>query len=172
MPIGSGRRPLPTAIRKLRGNPSDKPLNDAEPKPSPGRPERPRDLHGLARKEWDSTVPELEAMGVLARVDAKALAAYCREYANWIRAEKDCQKRGLILEEPIVTRDGVQIGVRVKRNPAVQVANDALRLMKAFMIEFGMTPAARSRIRIEKPKQEDQLETFLKRGKTQTASVN
>ena len=28
-----GRKPVPTALKKLRGNPGKRPLNDAEPKP-------------------------------------------------------------------------------------------------------------------------------------------
>jgi hypothetical protein len=35
-----------------------------------------------------------------------------------------------------------------------------------------MTPAARTRIRVEKPVKEDAIATFLKRGTNQSTSIN
>lgn len=164
MPRGSGRRPLPTAVKRLRGNPGKRKLNAAEPMPALGTPEMPSGLPVRAIAEWKRIVPELAALGVLTTIDGKALAGYCVAFARWMEAEREVTRLGLIVEEPLLNKDGVEIGRRYRRNPAVSIAHEAMKLRKSFLIEFGMTPAARSRIRIEKPQEEDPLEVFLKRG--------
>lgn len=175
-PGRSGRRPLPNAVKKLRGNPGKRKLNPAEPQPAQGEPVMPAGLSPLAQQEWRAILPDLTLLGVLARIDGKALAAYCMAWSRWMQAEAEVERLGLIIEEPIIGRDqdgeSYEIGTRYKRNPAIGVGHEAMKIMKSFLIEFGMTPASRSRIRIEKPKEEDPLEAFLKRGTTQSVSVN
>lgn len=164
MPKGSGRRPLPTAVKKLRGNAGKRKLNDAEPTPVMGIPEMPKGLGKVAAAEWNSIVPDLMQLGVLSKIDGKALAAYCHAFARWFQAERDVEKYGLLVEEPVLVA-GVDSGyIRLKKNPACTVSETAMKTMKSFLVEFGMTPAARSRIRIEKPKEADPFEAYLKKG--------
>jgi len=80
MEKNSGRRPLPTATKKLRGNAGKRKLNDAEPPHEPGEPELPKGLSRAAKQEWRRIVPELLGRGVLAKLDGKALGAYCQAY--------------------------------------------------------------------------------------------
>ena len=173
MPRGSGRRPKPTKLKRLAGNPGKRELNKSEPMPSAEAPDMPPGLPKLARREWESIVPQLERLGMLSRIDGKALAAYCHAYARWVEAEKQVHKYGMIIEEPVIdTATGAQrklrgrFVVRLKKNPAVSASNEALKLMKSFLIEFGMTPAARSRLHVEKQggDEKDPLEAFLERG--------
>jgi P27 family predicted phage terminase small subunit len=58
---------------------------------------------------------------------------------------------------------------RLKKNPACTVSETAMKTMKSFFVEFGMTPAARSRIRIDKPKEADPFEDYLKKGSSSLA---
>src|SRR5690348_1699990 len=102
MPRGSGRRPLPTAVKKLRGNPGKRALNDKEPAAPSGDPVMPKGLSAAAAQEWRSIVPELRQLGVLSRIDGKALAAYCHAYARWFQAEREVRRLGLVLREPIM----------------------------------------------------------------------
>lgn len=167
MPKGSGRRPLPTAVKKLRGNPGKRALNAEEPVVANGRPIVPPKLKGVALDEWNAVVPELESMGVLSRLDGKALAAYCFCYAEWWQAHEEVEKYGLIVEEPIVDKEGEVVGARYKRNPAVSIMHEAMKNMKAFLIEFGLTPAARSRLRVDTKKADvDPMDAFLSGGAT------
>jgi P27 family predicted phage terminase small subunit len=163
MPRGSGRRPLPTAVKKLRGNPGKRKMNDAEPAPVLGVPEMPKGLGKVAAAEWRSIVPDLLQLGVLTKVDGKALAAYCHAFERWFAAERDVAKYGVIVEEPILVAGVATDYVRLKKNPACGVSETAMKIMKSFLIEFGMTPAARSRVRIEKPKAEDPFDAYLKK---------
>jgi P27 family predicted phage terminase small subunit len=166
---GSGRRPLPSAMKKLRGNAGKRKLNDSEPVAPSGVPEMPQGLGKVAAKEWRSIVPELVQLGVLTKVDAKALAAYCHAFARWFQAERLVEKYGVIVEEPILHMGEESGFVRIKKNPACNVSEIAMKTMKSFLVEFGMTPAARSRIRIEKPKEADPFEDYLKKGTNSSA---
>jgi P27 family predicted phage terminase small subunit len=166
---GNGRRPLPTAIKKLRGNAGKRKLNDAEPIALPGVPEMPDGLGEVAAKEWRSIVPELVQLGVLSKVDGKALAAYCHSFARWFQAERDVEKYGVIVEEPILLMGAATGFFRLKKNPACNVSETAMKTMKSFLVEFGMTPAARSRIRIDKRKEADPFEDYLKKGASSSA---
>ena len=122
-------------------------------------------LSDAAKAEWKARVPELLKLGVLSRNEGAALAAYCYEYARWWEADKEITRRGILIEEPIVNKEGEVVGRRIKKNPAVSIANEALKIMKSYMVELGLTPAARSRIRVEKPKEMNAFEEFLNRGR-------
>ena len=126
----------------------------------------PDGLPPLAVKEWNFIVPMLSQLGVLTEIDGKALAAYCEYFAMWRQALDEVRERGITLEEPIVkfTDEGPEvIGTKYKRNPAVTIANDAAKIMKSFLVEFGLTPSSRGRLRIEgKPDADDPLEAYLR----------
>jgi P27 family predicted phage terminase small subunit len=137
-----GVSPKPTALKVAAGNPGKRPLNLKEPKPQSGEPRMPTGLSAGARKEWRSVVPELVKLGVLASVDGQALAAYCEASAMWAQCRKDIKANGLIYR--------VGTGI-IKKNPSVDIAFVAMKTMKAFMCEFGLTPASRTRIAVSLP---------------------
>ena len=49
---GGGRKPTPTTLKELKGNPGRRPLNEAEPKPAARLPSPPAHLSRSARREW------------------------------------------------------------------------------------------------------------------------
>jgi len=171
MPKGSGRRPLPTAVKKLRGNAGKRKLNDAEPKPQRGDPEMPKGLSAAAAEEWRSIVPELRQLGVLTKIDGKALAAYCHAFARWMEAEVEIRRLGIVVMEPIFHGERF-LGCKYKKNPAVTISEQAQKIMKAFLVEFGMTPSSRSRVRIEKPTEADPMDEFLDAANRPAKHVN
>ena len=131
-----GRKPVPTALKVLRGNPGCRPLNLNEPKPA-GIPTCPEHLDEVAKAEWQRISGELINCGLLTSVDRAALAAYCAAYGRWVDAETNIQKYGTVIK----AKNGNAI-----QNPYVGIANRALDTMRKFLIEFGMTPSSRSRI--------------------------
>lgn len=148
-----GRKPLPTAQKKLRGNPGKRKLNNEEPVYTRRAPDCPEYLTGLARKEWTRVVNLLAAAGVVVEIDRAALAAYCDAYQRWIEARQKVTKQGTVLTGP---NGGLY------QNPHLSVANKALEQMIKIASEFGMTPSSRSRLKVEKtPNEEDALEQFL-----------
>ena len=132
-----GRKPTPTAIKELEGNPGKRPLNDAEPKPEKKAPPCPKWLEPEAKKEWRRLSKQLEKIGVLTEVDQAAFASYCQAYARWKEAEERITDRGLVIRTPSGYPQQV---------PYISIAQQYLRLMHQFAEQFGLTPAARSRI--------------------------
>ena len=135
----AGRRPKPTAIKKMMGNPGKRPLNENEPQPT-GVPKCPKMfLSPLARAEWRRVSKELATLGLLTNVDRAAMTIYCAAWARWVEAQENVKKFG----EVIKTHNGNPI-----QNPYRAIANRAEETMLKAAAEFGMTPSARSRISV------------------------
>ena len=140
-----GRRgppPEPTRLKLLKGNPGKRPVNTQEPTPRPEAPRCPAWLSAEAKAAWRRVVPELRQMGVLAFVDGDALSAYCQTYARWKAAEEYLAKHGEVY--PLRDEQG---RVRcMQQFPQVAIARHLLQMLRSYQQEFGMTPAARSRV--------------------------
>lgn len=145
-----GRPPKPTALKLIQGTARPDRLNKREPKPKLGAPSCPSHLDQAARNEWRRVVPELVKLGVISRIDAATLAAYCQNYSRWVAAELELEKHGGLT---YVGEKGM-----IRKHPAVGIAHDAMAAMKAFAAEYGLTPASRARVHGSK---EDEAEDDL-----------
>lgn len=106
-----GRKPKPTAMKELEGNPGKHPLNTSEPKPNKKAPACPKWLEPEAKKEWRRLAKQMEAIGILTEVDMAAFAGYCQAYARWKEAEEFITQHGTIVKTPssrsrIIASDG------------------------------------------------------------------
>ena len=135
-----GRKPKPTALKVLGGNPGKRPLNEKEPQPEKKAPRCPSWLEPEAKKEWRRMAKTLENIGVLTQVDKAAFAGYCQAYARWKEAEEFLSKHGTIFKTP---------SGYIQQVPQVAIARNYLQIMKDFCSEFGLTPAARTRIKVD-----------------------
>jgi P27 family predicted phage terminase small subunit len=147
-----GRKPLPSNVVRLRGNPGKRRLNDAEPRPVAKAPSCPACLGDEARKEWQRLAGELAALGLLTGLDRAMLAAYCHAHALWVEAVASIQRYGTMVKSP----NGFPM-----QSPYVAVANKQVEIMVRIASEFGMTPSSRTRIRIGEQTPEDPFERFL-----------
>ena len=95
-----GRKPKPTAMKELEGNPGKHPLNTSEPKPNKKAPACPKWLEPEAKKEWRRLAKQMEAIGILTEVDMAAFAGYCQAYARWKEAEEFITQHGTIVKTP------------------------------------------------------------------------
>ncbi len=132
----------PTHLKVLAGNPGKRPLNPFEPKPEMEAPTCPRWLSPEARRVWRYSVPLLKRMRVLALVDRDALVAYCVTYARWQKTEKFLVEHGEVY--PI--KDAVGRVLSMAQFPQVAIARNLLQAVRAYQLEFGLTPSARSRL--------------------------
>jgi P27 family predicted phage terminase small subunit len=132
-----GRRPTPTRIKVLTGNPGKRPLNPHEPRPEPALPTCPPQLSPLARQEWERLSAELATLNLVTHLDRGALAAYCGAYALWAEAMEQVQTFGTMVKSPT----GYPI-----QSPYLAIANRQAEIMLRVASEFGFTPASRSRI--------------------------
>lgn len=149
-----GRKPKPTAIKELEGNPGKRKLNEYEPKPEKKVPRCPSWLEDEAKKEWRRTAKRLENLGILTQIDMAAFAGYCQAYARWREAEEFISKHGTIVKTPSGYWQQV---------PQVSIAQSYLKIMNRFCEQFGLTPSARSRIVTEQGNQQtsDPMELIL-----------
>ena len=150
-----GRKPKPTALKVLEGNPGKRPLNKNEPKPEKKSPKCPSWLEPEAKKEWRRMSKILEELGILTEIDASAFSGYCQAYARWKEAEEFLTKHGTIFKTP---------SGYIQQVPQVSIAQTYLKIMKDFCSEFGLTPSARSRIHaaVDKKDTDAEMEQLLR----------
>ena len=73
----AGRKPKPTAVKKLEGNPGKRKLNKKKPVTAKGMSDCPEWLLPEAKTEWEWLCEKLSLMGVLTEIDMAAFSAYC-----------------------------------------------------------------------------------------------
>ncbi len=127
----AGRRPKPTALKLVEGNPGKRAVNKREPRPT-GIPACPVQLDKVAKNEWRRISRSLITMGLLTVVDRSALAAYCSAWSSWMTAEENIQKFGCLIK---TAKSGYPM-----QNPYVGIANTSMDQMRKFLVEFGSDP--------------------------------
>jgi len=152
-----GRKPKPTTIKRLEGNPGKRPLNNNEPIPPKGELKCPSWLLPEAKKEWKRLAPTLEAMGVLTMADLTEFIGYCQAFARWKEAEDFITQHGSIFKTP---------SGYIQQVPQVSIAQQNLKIVQSFCADFGLNPATRSRLQISLPtdtkeRSEDAMLTLL-----------
>ena len=147
-----GRKPLPSNVVRLRGNPGKRRLNHAEPRPAAKAPLCPPCLGQEASKEWRRLAKELAELGLLTVLDRGMFAAYCQAHALWVEAVASIGRYGTMVKSP----NGFPM-----QSPYVAVANKQVDVMIRIAAEFGMTPSSRTRIRVGERVPEDPFEAFL-----------
>lgn len=146
-----GPAPKPTALKRLQGNPGKRALNESEPRPAATLPRCPTHLQGEARAEWKRVARALHESGLLTQVDRAALAIYCQAWARWVKAEAQVARHGEVVKSA---------AGNVMQNPYLSIANRAMKQVQLMAREFGMTPSARSQIKIQ-PLDEPSLADLL-----------
>jgi len=138
----SGRRPQPTRLKVLRGNPSRRPLNAHEPQPTPATEAfdiPPVELEGdsVATAEWVRVAPMLRVSGLVTMAERSALTAMCQKWSEYLEAQKKVRQLGMLVKKP----NGVPM-----TNPYLAMADHALNHCRKLWVELGLTPSGRSRM--------------------------
>lgn len=141
-----GPVPIPFEMKVIEGNKGKKKQPKHRPCFRPKAPRCPLWLDKEARREWKRLAPQLEKMRLLTEGDLAAFACYCKAYSDLQKAEETLEEEGRI----VTTEKGYQMA-----HPAVAMANQAMKSIKDFAIQFGFTPSARSRIDLESSSDDD-----------------
>ena len=139
--MAAGRKPRPTNLKLLEGNPGKRALPKHEPQPRPVRPDCPAFLNKAAQDIWTETLPELEYMGTITAADQAIFAGYCRAYELAQRTSRYLDRRGLKTTAP----SGYS-----QSKPEVAICNKAWESVAKFGAELGIGAASRSRIEVKK----------------------
>ena len=149
-----GPIPKPSAIARAEGNPGKLRLNDSEPQPRATTPRCPDHLDPQAKKEWKRLVPVLRRMRVLTEADGMALANLCQIWSTMVQTQKKLTEMGILYKTP---------SGYVQQSPLLSVVNQCVDTITKLSREFGLTPAARSRIMAQtEPEPEDDLMAILR----------
>lgn len=139
--MAKGRRPSPTKLRVVQGNRGKRPINKKEPKPLRKLPPAPEHLTAIAREAWDRFAPMLFKLGVLTEADVIGLERLAECYAEVRTLAEVIEKEGHTYETTTQTGDMI-----VRRRPESAQLADADKRLRAYLVEFGLTPAARSKV--------------------------
>ena len=151
-----GPTPKPTVIEIAEGRPGKRPLNRDEPRPRPVTPKCPEYLDERGRKEWRRLTPILHRMNVLTEADGIALGNLCQMYSTMVKAQEKLNQTGILYKSP---------SGYIMQSPLLSVVNQCVDSITRLTREFGLTPAARSRIIANAPPDdgEDELMRILNR---------
>lgn len=143
-----GPRPLPIAIHRMNGNPSKKNLGKMEaetPKARVSVPTPPATLDAVAKKEWKRITGELLKMGIIAQCDEEILETYCVEYSIKRSVMMIIKNRHLI---PDIADKDEREDAEHELKRALAVFRKVETVMFRLYGELGLSPSARSRIRV------------------------
>lgn len=137
----------PTRVLQLRGtHRKDRhgdPASEVDFPPLTELPPAPTVFDAMARFEWERIGPELIEKKLLTSPDLAAFTLYCLNVSRVLACEKVIGERGLTITTPA--------GFEQAR-PEVAIARQCGAEVRKFAQEFGLTPSARTRVKVpEKP---------------------
>jgi len=144
-----GPKPNSQGMKLLQGlTAPSKGINVYAPKPANVAPDPPAPVLNDkdALEEWQYIVPQLDQLGMLARIDRTVLAGYCVCYGRWMKAERAIRRARSLTE---LTTMG-----RMQRRE-VSIAFMCMKELRQYVGELGLSPSARSRVMAGKPRGEE-----------------
>lgn len=136
----AGRPRKPTKMHIYNG--TDRPCRRNENEPQPDSPDELQDppeyLPERAKEEWYRMGKILHEAGLLTVLDYTEFRNYCLAESHIVEAEK---KMGS--EFVTIGAKGTEI-----QNPLMAIINKSMELSHKFLVEYGMTPSSRTKIKV------------------------
>jgi P27 family predicted phage terminase small subunit len=134
------RRPKPTALEILEGNPSQHAVNRFEPQFDHVIPECPDHLNKEAKKLYQRVAAMLHRAKIMTEADQIILASLCQSHAILAAAHRELNRSKLMVDSKVG-------GPRV--TPLFKIINESTNTVARLCQELGLTPSARSKLRID-----------------------
>lgn len=125
--MGKGRTPLPKAAQ-----------NGIQ---KTNEPTCPGYLDDIAREEWAFICSALKEIGVLQSTDRAGLELYCKAYSRAKKMAALIEKEGEVITSP---------NHYLQPHPAIAIMESAENTCTKWLIQFGLTPAARTKLDISR----------------------
>jgi P27 family predicted phage terminase small subunit len=132
-----GRKPTPTALKILRGNPGQRPLNRREPTPVGDLTAPPDWLTDSQKEAWAYALAHAP-LGLLKRIDAGVLTV-------WVVAEDLHRDASAKMTQPGVPMLVMTARKKLRPSPFIRIIEQQSVIMLKAASELGFTPASRSR---------------------------
>ncbi len=133
----AGRKPLPTAVKKIKGTLQKCRTNLREPKPEGDLVEPPEYMTEGAKSAWRYAL-ECSPPGLLRKLDMSILEVWASAADLYRKAQAGITKTGILIKAP---NSGVPM-----QSPYLAIANKQAQIMTKAATEMGFTPASRSRV--------------------------
>jgi P27 family predicted phage terminase small subunit len=150
-----GPKKTPAATKKRRG--TYRADRDAEPIEFAGKiPPVDKTLRKEVVAEWNRLAPLCAKVGLLTEADWLAWRLGMAAYDTWLCASETVLKEGAVLW----TEKGYPV-----QHPMVSIGGKAWQSVLKFCREFGLTPSARSGLKIQDaPEAQDEFQSHLEKG--------
>lgn len=135
-------KPVPTALKILRGNPGKRKLNELEPQYEEGIPDKPAWFDTYASEEWDRLTSHLNGQRIFTKNDLGVLVSICLAYEQMRETHAILKQLGR--SYPIEDMGGNK---HYKTRPECMRFEKALTEYRTLLSEIGFTPASRSKIK-------------------------
>lgn len=138
---------------------TDQPCRRTASSPSednlPKRIPPPEYLNPSGRKKWNELVRLLREQGILEKADLGSLEACCAAYDEMVECQIALKDEGGIVN---YTR-----GKSSQQVPLLSARNKAMDNYKKYMTEFGLSPASRAKLGVEKKPEKSEFEKHLEK---------
>jgi P27 family predicted phage terminase small subunit len=150
-----GRKPAPTHLKRLNGNPGKRPLNDKEPVPEGELHAAPPWMSDSQREGWAHAIVN-SPHGLLKVLDRSVLAIWVVAEDLHREAAEKITQYGLLTKSP---NAGLPL-----QSPYLAILNKQAQIMLKAAGELGFTPSSRSRVQVI-PDGSDNAFARFRRGK-------
>ena len=146
-----GKTPTPTTLKIMRGNPGRRPLNLDEPwSPLLKRmPPAPGFLDDEGKRVWSAEGRRL----IKTALDLTMFGTWCIWYSKRDIASRAVNKSGLVIKAGGVGNPYI--------NPYMSVISMCSKAMHQIEIEFGLSPASRTKVKSLNPAQRSLFDALL-----------
>ena len=135
-----GRKPKPTALREMEGNPGKRPLNKREPQPRGELYAAPEWMSATQREGWAYAVTHAP-YGLLKQLDRSVLAIWVVAEDLHREAAEKITQYGLLTKSP---NAGLPL-----QSPYLAILNKQAQIMLKAGAELGFSPSSRTRVQLE-----------------------
>ena len=138
-----GRKPKPTWLKIITGNPGGRPVNRDEPEPDGDLKEPPHWFAPRQRILWDVCIAAAPP-GLLKLLDSTVLETFVVAKSVHEDAAQQVEKYGAVIKAP-------DTGGWM-RSPYVGIMNQQAAVMLKCIAEMGFSPSSRSRVKVDNGK--------------------
>lgn len=158
----AGRKRIPDHLKIIAGTAQPCRMNPDAPVPSAELPTAPSWLSGRAAEIFTGLVGILEQMGIASANDTAGLALLASRLEEVEICTAMIEDGGRTFVSRVVYDDEGRITEQqIKANPVVAQRSEAMRHAQSLIAEFGLTPAARSKVSATKAPEENPFKALM-----------
>lgn len=148
----AGRKRKPDHLKIVSGTAQPCRMNPDAPASIPGSPEAPEWLSSRAAELFDQLAMIIADMGIASASDVGMLAMAASRLEEIEICTAMIEDGGRTFVSGVKYDDeGRVVSQQIKGHPAVAQRSEAMRHAQSLLVEFGLSPAARSKVSVSKP---------------------